>query len=77
MVLVGAIVSCQREEMSVSFADETSISVLPPEATEVSTSSELGMVALTNQTHISVEEAQELALSTAAQMREVEGILTK
>ncbi|EIW91080.1 peptidase C10 family protein, partial [Capnocytophaga sp. oral taxon 412 str. F0487] len=59
------------------FATDTDISVLPSTETKASDNGLLGWVALTGQTHISAEEAQETALATAMQMREVEGIVTK
>lgn len=73
----GILFSCQGEDVPASFADETTISVLPPETTETNTSNELALAALTGQTRISVEEAQQTALFTAIQMREIEGIATK
>ncbi|MDO4881561.1 MAG: C10 family peptidase [Capnocytophaga sp.] len=75
--MMGILISCQREDVSTSFTEETSISALAsPKAIETNTSL-LAMTALTGQTHISVEEAQKTALATAMQMREVEGIVTK
>ncbi|WP_460485685.1 C10 family peptidase [Capnocytophaga sp. HP1101] len=73
----GLFFSCQREEADAPFATDTDISVLPSTETNASDNGLLGWVALTGQTHISAEEAQETALATAMQMREVEGIVTK
>ena len=76
-IVAGLFFSCQREEADAPFATDTDISVLPNTETKASDNGLLGWVALTGQTHISAEEAQETALSTAMQMREVEGIVTK
>jgi putative pyrogenic exotoxin B len=76
-ILAGLFFSCQREEADAPFATDTDISVLPNTETKASNDGLLGWVALTGQTHISAEEAQETALATAMQMREVEGIVTK
>ena len=75
--IAGLFFSCQREEADAPFATDTDISVLPSTETKASNDGLLGWVALTGQTHISAEEAQETALATAMQMREVEGIVTK
>ena len=75
--IAGLFFSCQREEADAPFATDTDISVLPNTETKASDNGLLGWVALTGQTHISAEEAQETALATAMQMREVEGIVTK
>ena len=75
--IAGLFFSCQREEADAPFATDTDISVLPSTETKASDNGLLGWVALTGQTHISAEEAQETALATAMQMREVEGIVTK
>lgn len=75
--IAGLFFSCQREEADAPFATNTDISVLPSTETKASNDGLLGWVALTGQTHISAEEAQETALATAMQMREVEGIVTK
>ena len=75
--IAGLFFSCQREEADAPFATDTDISVLPSTETKASNDGLLGWVALTGQTHISAEEAQETALTTAMQMREVEGIVTK
>lgn len=75
--IAGLFFSCQREEADAPFATDTNISVLPSTETKASNDGLLGWVALTGQTHISAEEAQETALATAMQMREVEGIVTK
>ena len=75
--IAGLFFSCQREEADTPFATDTDISVLPNTETKASNDGLLGWVALTGQTHISAEEAQETALATAMQMREVEGIVTK
>ena len=77
LTIAGLFFSCQREEADASFATDTDISVLPSTETKASNDGLLGWVALTGQTHISAEEAQETALATAMQMREVEGIVTK
>lgn len=77
VLLAAAFVSCQQEEISAPFVDDTTTTVLPPETSEIVNSDALALVALTGQTHISAEEAQETALLTATQMREVEGIVTK
>ena len=76
-IVAGLFFSCQREEADAPFATDTDISVLPSTETKASDNGLLGWVALTGQTHISAEEAQETALATAMQMREVEGIVTK
>ena len=76
-IVAGLFFSCQREEADAPFATDTDISVLPSTETKASNDGLLGWVALTGQTHISAEEAQETALATAMQMREVEGIVTK
>ena len=76
-IVAGLFLSCQREEVDAPFATDTDISVLPSTETKASDNGLLGWVALTGQTHISAEEAQETALATAMQMREVEGIVTK
>jgi len=76
-IVAGLFFSCQREEADAPFATDTDISVLPNTETKASNDGLLGWVALTGQTHISAEEAQETALATAMQMREVEGIVTK
>ena len=76
-IVAGLFFSCQREEADAPFATDTDISVLPSTETKASDNGLLGWVALTGQTHISGEEAQETALATAMQMREVEGIVTK
>ena len=76
-IVAGLFFSCQREEADAPFATDTDISVLPNTETKASDNGLLGWVALTGQTHISAEEAQETALATAMQMREVEGIVTK
>ena len=76
-IVAGLFFSCQREEADAPFATDTDISVLPNTETKASDNGLLGWVALTGQTHISAEEAQETALATAIQMREVEGIVTK
>ena len=76
-IVAGLFLSCQREEADAPFATDTDISVLPNTETKASNDGLLGWVALTGQTHISAEEAQETALATAMQMREVEGIVTK
>ena len=76
-IVAGLFFSCQREEANAPFATDTDISVLPSTETKASNDELLGWVALTGQTHISAEEAQETALATAMQMREVEGIVTK
>ena len=76
-IVAGLFFSCQREEADAPFATDTDISVLPSTETKASDNGLLGWVALTGQTHISAEEAQETALATAIQMREVEGIVTK
>ena len=76
-IVAGLFFSCQREEADAQFATDTDISVLPNTETKASNDGLLGWVALTGQTHISAEEAQETALVTAMQMREVEGIVTK
>ena len=76
-IVTGLFFSCQREEADAPFATDTDISVLPSTETKASNDGLLGWVALTGQTHISAEEAQETALATAMQMREVEGIVTK
>ena len=76
-IVTGLFFSCQREEADAPFATDTDISVLPNTETKASDNGLLGWVALTGQTHISAEEAQETALATAMQMREVEGIVTK
>ena len=76
-IVAGLFLSCQREEADAPFATDTDISVLPNTETKASDNRLLGWVALTGQTHISAEEAQETALATAMQMREVEGIVTK
>ena len=76
-IVAGLFFSCQREEADAPFATDTDISVLPNTETKASDNALLGWVALTGQTHISAEEAQETALATAMQMREVEGIVTK
>ena len=76
-IAAGLFFSCQREEAEAPFATDTDISVLPSTETKASDNGLLGWVALTGQTHISAEEAQETALATAMQMREVEGIVTK
>ena len=76
-IVAGLFFSCQREEADAPFATDTDISVLPSTETKASNDGLLGWVALTGQTHISGEEAQETALATAMQMREVEGIVTK
>ena len=76
-IVAGLFFSCQREEADAPFATDTNISVLPSTETKASNDGLLGWVALTGQTHISAEEAQETALATAMQMREVEGIVTK
>ena len=76
-IVAGLFFSCQREEADAPFATDTDISVLPSTETKTSDNGLLGWVALTGQTHISAEEAQETALATAIQMREVEGIVTK
>ena len=75
--IAGLFFSCQREEADAPFATDTDISVLPSTETKASNNRLLGWVALTGQTYISAEEAQETALATAMQMREVEGIVTK
>ena len=75
--IAGLFFSCQREEADAPFATDTNISVLPSTETKASNDGLLGWVALTGQTHISAEEAQETALATAMQMREAEGIVTK
>ena len=77
LTIAGLFFSCQREEADAPFATDTDISVLPSTETKASDNGLLGWVALTGQTHISAEEAQETALATAMQMREVEGIVTK
>nr|WP_314999329.1 C10 family peptidase [uncultured Capnocytophaga sp.] len=77
LTIAGLFFSCQREEANTPFATDTDISVLPSTETKASDNGLLGWVALTGQTHISAEEAQETALATAMQMREVEGIVTK
>ena len=77
LTIAGLFFSCQREEANAPFATNTDISVLPSTETKASNHGLLGWVALTGQTHISAEEAQETALATAMQMREVEGIVTK
>ncbi|MBM0650016.1 C10 family peptidase [Capnocytophaga genosp. AHN8471] len=77
LTIAGLFFSCQREEANAPFATDTDISVLPNTETKASNDGLLGWVALTGQTHISAEEAQETALATAMQMREVEGIVTK
>ena len=77
LTIAGLFFSCQREEADAPFATDTDISVLPSTETKASNDGLLGWVALTGQTHISTEEAQETALATAMQMREVEGIVTK
>ena len=77
LTIAGLFFSCQREEANAPFATNTDISVLPSTETKASNDGLLGWVALTGQTHISAEEAQETALATAMQMREVEGIVTK
>ncbi|MDO5105795.1 C10 family peptidase [Capnocytophaga sp.] len=77
VLATGIFVSCQQEESAASFTDETTTTVLPPETSETVNSNMLALVALTGQTHISAKEAQETALLTATQMREVEGIITK
>ena len=77
LTIAGLFFSCQREEADAPFATNTDISVLPSTETKASDNGLLGWVALTGQTHISAEEAQETALATAMQMREVEGIVTK
>ena len=77
LTIAGLPFSCQREEAEAPFATYTDISVLPSTETKASDNGLLGWVALTGQTHISAEEAQETALVTAMQMREVEGIVTK
>ena len=76
-IVAGLFFSCQREEADAPFATDTDISVLPNTETKASNDGLLGWGALTGQTHISAEEAQETALATAIQMREVEGIVTK
>ena len=77
LTFAGLFFSCQHEEADASFATDTDISVLPSTEKKASDNGLLGWVALTGQTHISAEEAQETALTTAMQMREVEGIVTK
>ena len=77
LTIAGLFFSCQREEADAPFATDTNISVLPSTETKASNDGLLGWIALTGQTHISAEEAQETALATAMQMREVEGIVTK
>ena len=77
LTIAGLFFSCQREEADAPFATNTDISVLPSTETKASNDGLLGWVALTGQTNISAEEAQETALATAMQMREVEGIVTK
>lgn len=77
VLLAVAFVSCQQEEISAPFVDDTTTTVLPPKTSEIVNSDALALVALTGQTHISAKEAQETALLTATQMREVEGIVTK
>lgn len=75
--LVFVFCACQRQDDLKPLVEEGEMTFVSPKNAGNSLSNELAMVALTSDTHISVEEAQELALSTAAQMREVEGILTK
>lgn len=75
--LVFVFCACQRQDDLKPLVEEGDMTFVSPKNAGNSLSNELAMVALTSDTHISVEEAQELALSTAAQMREVEGILTK
>lgn len=75
--LVFVFCACQRQDDLKPLVEEGNMTFVSPKNAGNSLSNELAMVALTSDTHISVEEAQELALSTAAQMREVEGILTK
>ncbi|CEN37071.1 C10 family peptidase [Capnocytophaga cynodegmi] len=77
VLATGIFVSCQQEESITSFTNETTTTVLPTETSETVNSDALALVALTGQTHISAKEAQETALFTATQMREVEGIVTK
>ncbi|MFK8298690.1 C10 family peptidase [Capnocytophaga cynodegmi] len=77
VLATGIFVSCQQEESTTSFTNETTTKVLPAETSETVNSDALALVALTGQTHISAKEAQETALFTATQMREVEGIVTK
>ena len=77
LTFAGLFFSCQHEEADAPFATDTDISVLPSTEKKASDNGLLGWVALTGQTHISAEEAQETALATAMQMREVEGIVTK
>ena len=77
LTFAGLFFSCQHEEADAPFATDTDISVLPSTEKKASDNGLLGWVALTGQTHISAEEAQETALTTAMQMREVEGIVTK
>lgn len=75
--LVFVFCACQRQDDLKPLVEEGNMTFVSPKNAGNSLSNELAMVALTSDTHISVEEAQALALSTAAQMREVEGILTK
>ncbi len=77
-LLAGVFLSCQHDErLPIPFVDETTATVLTPEATDFVASDMLAMVALMGETRISAEEAQQTALFAATQMREVEGIVTK
>lgn len=71
------IVACRNEEFNSSELSETIISNLEPKSEKGTGIGQLKFTALTGQTEISLEEAKNIALFTASQMRITEGITTK
>ncbi len=71
------IASCVSDNVEKSVLSETTISSIENSSLDKNEIDGLKFVALTGNTKISLKEAQELALYTANQMREVEGIVTK
>ncbi len=71
------IASCVSDNVENSVLSETTISSIENSSLDKNEIDGLKLVALTGNTKIPLKEAQELALYTANQMREVEGIVTK